>query len=517
MSGRAELGRIPIPGDNPAGQLLAGDDDFDALRKEVSRDPVLGVPVDWGVVAELGQRILAEKSKDFAVASYLAVALAQREGLPGLHDGLRILSDMTENFWESGYPLVPKRVRGRVNAFGWLSERAGPLVHQVEPSAEDAERIGECNQLLAEFWKVAGERCEGHEIGLGDLTRELRDLSNRVPTAVESAPVSAPAAGAPAGGGATATQPGARPTAPADSELRSRSDVRMMLLRVSSFVREQEAQDPLGYRLPRIAAFSELRSEPPDQDGKLLIPGPPASQLPGLRSLWSASDWPGLLELAENVCRESPLCLDAHRYAAEGLAGLGGPYQAAADGIREEVRALLKRAPRLLRLQFSDGTPLADGDTQRWLQDEAGGDGAAASPGSAEIDPEELEAARQEARELARKQDLPGALARLDRALAVDPSPRGRFLARLELAALCASSGRDRVAMPMLAELDASLERYGLEQWEPALSRRVLELFYQCCRRLAGAGDAPDDARARAERLYERLCRVDPVAAAALE
>jgi type VI secretion system protein VasJ len=511
---RSELGRTPIPGDSPAGQPLIGDDDFEVLRTEVSRDPVLGVPVDWAVVAERGQRILAEKSKDFAVACYLAVALTQREGLRGLHDGLGILRDLTEAFWESGFPPVPARLRGRVNALGWLSERGAPPVNAIEPEIEDAEQVAACNQLFSELWKVTGERCEGHELALGDLASALRELAERVPRAAEPA---APAV-------QTRTSEGASPqavspAAPAASEIRSRSDVESLLLRISAFIREQDVQDPLAYRLPLIVAWSELRSEPPADGGKLMIPGPPGSQLSNLRSLRAASDWPGLQELAESVSRESPLFLDACRYQSEALAALGGPYRAAADGIRDELRSLVRRAPRLIRLQFSDGTPLADADTQHWLDEGSGAAGdAAAATASAEIDPDELEAARREARELARdKQDLRAALARLERTLAADASSRGRFLARLELAELCAATGHDRVAAPILSELDETLARHGLEHWEPALSRRVLGQLYQCLRRLAGASDAPEPMRARAEQIYERLCRLDPVEAAALE
>jgi type VI secretion system protein VasJ len=343
----------------------------------------------------------------------------------------------------------------------------------------------------------------------------MRELVSRVPEPDAPAPVSEPQALETASADNTTSATRA-PVVSGSSEINSRSDVESILLRVSTFIKASDPQDALGYRLPRIVDFGDLTSEPPDDGGKLMIPGPEASGLSAMRSLRAASDWLGLVETADNVCRSSPLCLDAHRYCSEGLSALGGPFQAASDGIRDEVRSLLKRAPRLIRLQFSDGTPLADPETQEWLKDEASSPAPTSASVESEIDPEELEKARAEAKDLAKKGDLPAALARLAGTLAADASPRGRFLGRLELAELCVGAGHDRVALPMLSDLDDTLLKHGLEAWEPALSRRLLELYYQCRKRLAANDVEVEEALARAEKLYDRLCRVDPVAAAAL-
>ena len=99
--------------------------------------------------------------------------------------------------------------------------------------------------------------------------------------------------------------------------------------------------------------------------------------------------------------------------------------------------------------------------------------------------------------------------------MAGDGSPRATFLARLEIATLCAESGKDRLALPILEELDDEVRKFGLESWEPALSVRVLETQFQCCQRLAKSEKSEALAQL-ADELYRRLCRVDPVTAAAL-
>ena len=164
MSERSQLGQIPIPGGNPVGEPLSGDDQFDALRAEVARDPVLGVPVDWKVVSDLAQVLLGERSKDFSVACYLAVALVQTEGLVGLRDGLQIVSNLIESFWDTCYPTIPKRLRGRVNSLGFLSEKSAPVLEKFEPKLEDAERVDECDQFLGTIERQVSEPATNSEL-----------------------------------------------------------------------------------------------------------------------------------------------------------------------------------------------------------------------------------------------------------------------------------------------------------------------------------------------------------------
>lgn len=110
---------------------------------------------------------------------------------------------------------------------------------------------------------------------------------------------------------------------------------------------------------------------------------------------------------------------------------------------------------------------------------------------------------------------MPAALARLDAALARDPSPRGRFLGRFELASFCSELGRHRLARPIFDELVEDAARHALERWEPELYARVLEAAFRCLSQLAGEGDP--DAAARAEEVFRRLCRASPATAAGLE
>jgi type VI secretion system protein ImpA len=104
----------PIPGEGPAGADLRADPSpgaairaiksaFDkAYLLERKGDPE--APPDWTPVVEGATAALAKASKDFHVASWLAVALVREHGFPGLRDGFRLLRGLAEGFWDALYP-----------------------------------------------------------------------------------------------------------------------------------------------------------------------------------------------------------------------------------------------------------------------------------------------------------------------------------------------------------------------------------------------------------------------------
>lgn len=524
-SERAELGRRPIAEGNPSGDLLA--DEVEELKAEATKDVVHQGAIEWSRVVEIGLDIVASKSKDFTAASYLAVGLAQEEGIPGLADGLGILEGMVEAHWETGHPRIPKRMRGRSNAFGWLAERAGKVIADREEAGEisqsDLEPLTLCSQRLSNLDKLFGEQMGDQAPGLGDLMRALRVAKERLEATRPPEP-SADAPAVPAQQSApTAAAPAARPAAtPSDGEIGSKSDAVQWIMKCAAFYKEKEPANPISFRLMRVARWAEIAGAPADQDGKTELLAPPAERIAGLRRLRDSGDHPALLENAEEAFRERPLWLDAQRYAAEALGAMGGPYRPVRQAVIDETRALLARAPTLPKLVFKDGTRFADAETQEWIQQEVnaatGGGGAGPTVAiSAEVDPAALEAARDAARELAKKGSIGEAIDKLETELAAGGTARAQFLARFEVAELLLGVGREKLAAPLLEALDGEVVRHELERWEPGLCVEVLRALYKCHRRLAERRGAPEGAGQRADEVFGRLCRVSPTAAAALE
>lgn len=508
---RAELGRTPIPGSNPAGAPPNDEPEFEQLREEATKDPVQGPP-SWETVARLGEGILREKSKDFVVASYTAVALAQIDGVAGLNDGLRILDGLVRTWWEQGSPPVPKRLRARANAVNWFAEKAGQLLERAEFKPADAERLEAALEAANALAEAVAEKFGDGEVGLGPVLAALREGSKRL-AAEAPAP---PAAERPAARPAPA--PSATAAAPAaPDEIKSRSDAEAAVRRVTQFLRQQGDAAPEAYGLPRIMAWGPVRQAPPAQDGVTMIPPPSRGPVE------SAASGPpdGLVVAAEQAFAAAPLWLDLQRYTAQGLEQLGASHRAAHDLVVLLTRSLLERVPSLAGLQFSDGSPLADELTRQWLAEQVlAGDGGAAVAAPAvasSVDPAALAELRRESQPLVKKGQLAEVRARLAELFGGDPTPRGRFQERLELATLCFEGGRDQVALGMLEGLDAEMAAHELDRWDPALASRVLQALYRVHLKVIGKKDLTPEQSARRAEVFGRLCRLDPALAAALE
>ena len=104
----------PIPGGNPAGRDVRDDKSYEILKEsrreddglnqgDWKRDPKVA---DWPKVIQTASKILAQESKDLQVAAWLVEGLVKRHGFAGLRDGLRILRELHERFWDSLYPGI---------------------------------------------------------------------------------------------------------------------------------------------------------------------------------------------------------------------------------------------------------------------------------------------------------------------------------------------------------------------------------------------------------------------------
>ena len=110
----------------------------------------------------------------------------------------------------------------------------------------------------------------------------------------------------------------------------------------------------------------------------------------------------------------------------------------------------------------------------------------------------------QDAELLIRSGQVDQGLTQMTRLAASETSGRSRFQRRLLLAEVCLASKRDRLARLILEELAEQIDKFQLESWETtelvcSVWSRLYELYKQ------GGSDSE-----RAEKLYERLCKLDP-------
>ena len=97
-------------------------------------------------------------------------------------------------------------------------------------------------------------------------------------------------------------------------------------------------------------------------------------------------------------------------------------------------------------------------------------------------------------------------LAEMTRLAASETNGRNRFQRKLLLAEVCLASKRERLARSILEELAEQIDKFQLELWE---SSELIGSVWTKLYKLYKLGSDSSD-RDRADKLYQRLCRLDP-------
>lgn len=334
------------------------------------------------------------------------------------------------------------------------------------------------------------------------------------------------AAGDSGGAAASGTAAGKKRGASVAAEPADRDDAMQRLTLVAHFLRHESPVNPVPYLLLRAMRWGELRAA-----GAALNPAmleaPPTEKRTLIKKMSMESDWAGVLENSEQAM--SLPCgrgwIDLQRYAVRACESLGSEYEPVAAAIRAELKILLADYPDLLNSSLMDDTPAANVETQTWLRESILPPPPAPPPSN---EPEFIPAAipsnapsesangekAPDVTELAMKAARAGkvqeAIGILTREIGNERTGRGRFQRHIQLANIFLATKHEAIAYPILVELAEEINRRKLEEWEePSVVAQPLALLYRCAEKL-GRDDA------EREKIYQKLCRLDPGQALAL-
>jgi type VI secretion system protein ImpA len=305
-----------------------------------------------------------------------------------------------------------------------------------------------------------------------------------------------------------------------------RDDAMQRVSAVAGFLRRESPQNPVPYLLLRAARWGELRGSGSALD-LAILEAPPTEKRTQIKKMAMEGNWAEVLEGTESVM--SLPCgrgwLDLQRYAVRACESLGSDYEAVAAAIRADLKALLADYPDLLNASLMDDTPAANLETQTWLRETVLPPPPATPvvPAAAtEPEPVPVMAQPQSANgekrpdvvELAMKAARAGrvqeAIEMLTREIGNERTGRGRFQRQIQLANIFLATKHEAIAYPILVELAEEIERRKLEEWEePSVVAQPLALLYRCAEKL-GRDDAEK------QKIYQKLCRLDPGQALAL-
>jgi len=300
----------------------------------------------------------------------------------------------------------------------------------------------------------------------------------------------------------------------ASSEPADRRQAIAAIATAAAFLRKREPHSPAPYLMMRGLRWGELRAAA-QNSAATMLEAPPTELRQHIKRLALSHNWSDLLEAAENAMSLpcSRAWLDLQRASIEACDGLGSKYEAIANAIRSELRTLLTDLPQLLEASLLDDTPTANSETKAWLKRLL--EGAAVAPSS---DIAESGAANaswpakaSDSYALAQQALAAGfadkAFEIMRSEIAQQRSGRGRFQRTLQLVNLCVSSGHQAIAQPLLEDIAAVIETHKLEDWE---ERQTIAAALATI--MTVSARVQEDA-AEKQRLFERICRLDPVRA----
>ena len=271
------LGKEPIKAEQPAGADVRYDPLFENLQAEVDKlsTPSAVSAVDWGKIVNLSSEILAQKSKDLLVASYLAVALIYTRKFEGLAIGFKVYRDLLEQFWETLFP--PKaRMRGRLGAFEWWAEKTETALSQLKqvPLAQDQLLLLDENlEKIEQFLRQNIEELPAFG-PLHEYLNSLTALSKKPeqPKAPTPAPVEAAKE-------VTPPKPPEAKKAEIPAEISSPQQAQEVMNQglqkireATAYLRKEDLSNPAAYRWTRMAIWSRVETLPQATNGRTFFP-----------------------------------------------------------------------------------------------------------------------------------------------------------------------------------------------------------------------------------------------------
>ena len=208
----AETLLAPISSEQPSGVYLRYEPVYDDIINELKKGAQFHSPHEasgtisatrWQTVIDLCLQALQHQSKDLQIAVWLMQALLKTKGLTGLKEGLQLILQLLNRFWESLHPVSPTDPEVRLSPLIWLDNKLpsalnlvdlAPYQHltdlnyaeeapvcnlyQIHVSGNSAEATDPEQGLKAHFLQVAQQAPAGwHQQRVEELKDSLETLA----------------------------------------------------------------------------------------------------------------------------------------------------------------------------------------------------------------------------------------------------------------------------------------------------------------------------------------------------
>ena len=505
------LATAPISAEEPAGTDVKYDEDFEKIEAEVAKlsSPTESGTLDWALVVKLSEEILAHKSKNLLVAVYLSYALLKQRGIPGLIDGIQVIAEMLETYWETLYPPL-RRIKGRMNAIEWLLDKVSKelekapaiVVEQAQKDAfmADLKKIDdflndkvEDAPLFYNLIQLADMKLTSAEVPSAppepqeaqERPQETQPESQELPTPTEDAQEER----ANVTPSAAAVKASPHPSAQSDDDAQHtfESMVNDLNILTGEMIAAQDYRSEL-FMINRAFAWLDIETLPASEEQVTMLPPPDTQERELLQKLFDAHDYSALLWAAESRITTYLFWLDLHYYVADALRSLG--FTQASDVVLQQTRYFVEKLPGVQRLTFSDKTPFADERTKAWLRS------------TAQTTETEMHTHTVTAQEEV-PCDAPG-IDRLSYLIAHSESVEQEVLYNIALCHCLAATADPILITTYTKSLLRRIDTYKTQQWNPQVALDAYTAALACYQSL----ETPPDAEL--ETLYEKIALLKP-------
>ena len=535
------LGKEPVSLDKPTGIDVRYELEFEQLQAEIDKlaSPSAASGVDWKNVSNIAAAILADKSKDLLVASYLAVAQIHLHQMDGFETGLKVLHDLLNLYWDKLFP-PKKRMRGRLGALEWWLGKTETALAKMETIPQTSEKIVKYQSIINQMGEILNRNMPDAPL-LRPILRQIEKFpvadeekkEDEVPVNNENPepppkteikqvePVQAAQAAKQPEPKSVKSEPDAienEKVGDVRSAQKALDTYRLKFRQISEILTELDPANLLAYRCRRIGTWLTIENPPPETDSKTRIASPDNQAINTIKKLKENQNWPALLKTSERYLTQYIFWLDLNRYSAEAAAMSGDKYQIINEVICQETAFFLQRLAGLENLTFSDGKPFANDATRQWLKIIGAGnsgftaDSTIISGNALRGDfNKKMEKVIQKAHKLAGKKKLVEAVALLHGKMQTSFSQREVLLWRIAICRIILEAKKASMALPHLEEIMSAIEIHGLELWDPDLALEGLELVWN------GYRAHPDkEIKKSADIILNRIGKLDPAQALCL-
>jgi len=549
MPGFLEDIRNPISDTMPCGEditkLVSSPENEEWIRKYSELRGITNrVATNSDSIVDLCQDILVNKSKDLRIAGYLCQALLHQKGFAGLEEGLKSYHVLLEEFWDKG--LYPERETGRTKGVVLLDKNLSRDIQAQDRESKnfyipvkptDADALEEAKQTAEAIKAILSEKFPDQPISMDSLVMAVNGRI-RAAGALLKKPEQ-PAAAQPTSAKEAAEGEQAKEK-PAVSEIKTDLDAAKAVVKVANFLLQKDRKNVVPYRLLRSALWYMLPlfNPEPNSSGKRATQYLPPSGKAKLEKLLEDEDWESLVTECEAAFVErfeagsgGCFCLDIQRFLSIALrelmskseeggdTGAKGAYEAVHKVILQETAMLVERFPWVTELFYSDGTSFVGAQTKNWIEKSvkpvfgatpayAGGKQTVTAGGESPED-SKISEDFNKATDMLSRQKWGDALDLMQNGIDAEPTCKGRFQRRLNLASLCLDAGQPSMARPLLEQLDEEIERFSLDQWEPGLCLQVWNNLKRCYQELLSQRASNGFYQEKVDGLFEKICRLD--------